>query len=204
MNKQGGTGSRSLCWEAMAIWSHVMELHACISAIHTSGALNREANILNWKVHCMHKWALKDTYLEPVFTYWGFPDVNLFAMKENAKAPRFWSRAGQDWNLIGDTFQERNVCCTFLSGRMLWHLNFKCNLFLKEGSSTFNVWHNLVEQIEVAENWIDVHLFLRLLGKGSFWWIVPENSLFPCLSHSFTWPIGYTWFEHEIQPWDFV
>ena len=92
INKQGGTHSRSLWNETVALFDLVMSLRVSIWAKHIPGRLNVIADQLSRQGQILPtEWSLHPDVVNWLFLKWGSPLVDLFATRYNAKRPLFVS-----------------------------------------------------------------------------------------------------------------
>ncbi|XP_054834143.1 BTB/POZ domain-containing protein 9 isoform X1 [Eublepharis macularius] len=105
VNKQGGTASATLCTEAMKLWTWAIQNSVWLRAVHIPGVENLQADQLSRLHRDVHEWSLRDKYLVPIFSMWGFPELDLFATLDNRKAHRYCSRGGLGPGSDGDAFQ---------------------------------------------------------------------------------------------------
>nr|XP_014426613.1 uncharacterized protein LOC106731654 [Pelodiscus sinensis] len=104
INRQGGARSRSLCAEAIALWDWCILHKISLIAEYLPGQQNSMADALSRRFSLKHEWELQPEVLSTIFRSWGFPTVDLFATRMNAKCPQYCSRAGMGRNSKGDVF----------------------------------------------------------------------------------------------------
>nr|XP_025037028.1 uncharacterized protein LOC112544649 [Pelodiscus sinensis] len=104
INRQGGAQSQSLCAEAIALWDWCIHHKISLIAEYLPGQQNSMADALSRHFSLKHEWEFQLEVLSTIFCSWGFPTVDLFATRMNAKCPRCCSRAGMGRNSKGDAF----------------------------------------------------------------------------------------------------
>ncbi|XP_064416665.1 uncharacterized protein LOC135357773 [Latimeria chalumnae] len=92
VNRQGGTRSPALCWEAELLWNWALSHQVDLRAVHLAGKDNVLADTLSRDLVDPHEWFLNQQIVDDIVTRWGVPDVDLFASTVNTKVPRFWSQ----------------------------------------------------------------------------------------------------------------
>ncbi|XP_068092232.1 uncharacterized protein [Hyperolius riggenbachi] len=101
LNRQGGTRSQSL-WETTArilFWAE-KNLRS-LTAIHLKGTSNQVADYLSRKKLDPNEWSLDQEIFHQVALQWGYPEVDLFARRGNAKCHQFCALFPKDlpWKL---------------------------------------------------------------------------------------------------------
>lgn len=104
INRQDGARSWSLCAEAIALWNWCIHHKISLIAEYLPGQQNSIADALSRHFFLKHEWELHLEVLSTIFHSWGFPTVDLFATRMNAKCPQDCSRAGIGRNSKGDAF----------------------------------------------------------------------------------------------------
>lgn len=91
INRQGGLRSRQLHMLArrLILWSSKRLLS--LRATHVPGALNRGADLLSRGAPLYGEWTLHPSIVEQVWARFGRAAVDLFASRENAQCPLFFS-----------------------------------------------------------------------------------------------------------------
>ncbi|XP_075948231.1 uncharacterized protein LOC142950206 [Anarhichas minor] len=91
INRQGGTRSLQLHRVArkIIVWSSTRLLS--LRATHVPGVLNRGADLLSRGNPLYGEWTLHPQVVKQVWQKYGQADVDLFASRENAHCPRFFS-----------------------------------------------------------------------------------------------------------------
>ncbi|KAJ1149391.1 hypothetical protein NDU88_002201 [Pleurodeles waltl] len=104
INKQGGVGSYLLCREALRLWSWLQDHKICLVANHLAGVLNVRVDGLSRLISTDHEWRFHPDLVLYIFQMWGFPQIDLFATRENVHCPSFCSLQYPVQGALGDTF----------------------------------------------------------------------------------------------------
>ena len=91
VNKQGGTKSFSLCWEAVQLWNFAIQNNIFLKAAHLPGLLNQWADSLSRRILPQLEWKLCPSVVRTLFSLWDTPHVDLFAADHNHQLPVFCS-----------------------------------------------------------------------------------------------------------------
>ena len=105
INKQGGIHSLSLLYLTVELWEWYCLHHVFPQAIHISTEDNYITDWLSRLPTRTHEWTLEDTIFLSICRRWGYPSIDLFATRDNAKCPRYCSRAGFNTDSLGDAFK---------------------------------------------------------------------------------------------------
>ncbi|XP_024071350.2 uncharacterized protein LOC112117576 [Terrapene carolina triunguis] len=104
INKQGGTHSLALCWEALALWEFCIAHDISLRAAHLPGVRNMQADRLSRVFSPQYEWSLLSEVTHRLFQEWGTPQIDLFATRWNQRCPQFCSRGGVGKDTILDAF----------------------------------------------------------------------------------------------------
>ncbi|KAF7243723.1 Aldehyde oxidase 1 [Varanus komodoensis] len=89
LNKQGGTKSPTLARLAMQIWKWCIPRDITLVAVHLAGTDNVEVDLLSRHMSTFHEWELDPQTCDHLFHRWGFPDIDLFATRQNRAKDAF-------------------------------------------------------------------------------------------------------------------
>ena len=143
INKQGGTRSPRLCYQAWDLWKMAIKNRIMLTAAHLSGTQNILADDLSRLQIRPTEWILNNAVVSEIFHLWGTPMVDLFASEENRKAKIFCSWIPSHLALATDTLsvsRENMEAYAFppicLIPKVLQHMKrFQCQLILISGES---------------------------------------------------------------------
>ncbi|CAC5376712.1 unnamed protein product [Mytilus coruscus] len=87
VNKQGGTRSIDLCYKTWDLWKMAIKNKIVLRAAHIAGRKNILADQLSRNKIFPTEWTLNDQVVQTIFSIWGNPMIDLFALGDNHKAP---------------------------------------------------------------------------------------------------------------------
>ncbi|XP_075785297.1 uncharacterized protein LOC142829500 [Pelodiscus sinensis] len=85
INRQGGARSRTLCAEAVRLWNWAIRHRIALIASYLPGKTNIIADTLSRSFHSQHEWELLHSVARDLFRTWGYPEIDLFATRDNRK-----------------------------------------------------------------------------------------------------------------------
>uniref|UniRef100_A0A914VC37 Reverse transcriptase domain-containing protein n=1 Tax=Plectus sambesii TaxID=2011161 RepID=A0A914VC37_9BILA len=91
LNKQGGTASRELSNLAVEIWEWCLERNISLQAIHLPGVLNTIADLESRSMREASEWQLDPSLAQVLYERLLQCSVDLFATRNNAQLPLFFS-----------------------------------------------------------------------------------------------------------------
>lgn len=102
--RQGGTTSLPLLQLTTRIFAWAETRLEALTATYIPGRQNHLADHLSRNFPTSSEWAVNRRYLEPIFSEWGTPSVDLMATSENAQLPRFVTRFKNRKAIAQDAF----------------------------------------------------------------------------------------------------
>lgn len=87
----GGTKSPSCNQVTYGIWDWCVNNNTWLTATHIARVENTEADKESRLFNDRTEWALKREIFTQITTYWGIPEIDLFASRLNTQLPRFVS-----------------------------------------------------------------------------------------------------------------
>ncbi|XP_065406172.1 uncharacterized protein LOC122174245 [Chrysemys picta bellii] len=103
IKKQGGARSSILCQEAIRLWDFCIAHSIHLTASFLPGVQNTLADRLSRSFQT-HEWSIRPDIIHSVFQKWGFPQIDLFASRDNRKCHVFCSLQGRAPGSLSDAF----------------------------------------------------------------------------------------------------
>lgn len=94
----------ALCQYTLCLWDFCVEHNIHLEAADLPGTQNVQADCLSRTFFSHHEWSLHLKVVRIIFPRWGFPQVDLFAPRQNRKCPQFCSLNGHILSFISDAF----------------------------------------------------------------------------------------------------
>ncbi|XP_030008050.1 uncharacterized protein LOC115431636 [Sphaeramia orbicularis] len=91
INRQGGTGSLRLSRIAHRLWTWAYKQFLSLRAMHVPGVVNVAADLLSRRGPHPGNWRLHPAVVEEIWHHFGRAVADLFASKENAHCPLYYS-----------------------------------------------------------------------------------------------------------------
>ena len=107
INKQGGTRSVLLYHEVLQLFQWARLHQVTLLAVHRPGVDNILADYLSRNRADPREWSLNPRLCQRLFKMWGVPQVDLFAVKQNAQLPVWYSRCVHPEAMATDAFSQR-------------------------------------------------------------------------------------------------
>nr|XP_014428514.1 uncharacterized protein LOC106731944 isoform X1 [Pelodiscus sinensis]XP_014428515.1 uncharacterized protein LOC106731944 isoform X3 [Pelodiscus sinensis]XP_025039837.1 uncharacterized protein LOC106731944 isoform X2 [Pelodiscus sinensis] len=87
-----------------ALWNWAIRHSITLTASYLPGKVNTIADALSRSFQSQHEWGLLNYIAHDLFQLWGYPEIDLFATRDNKKCRAYCSRAGIGSQSIGDAF----------------------------------------------------------------------------------------------------